>query len=222
MKKGIIFAAGAAVGAIAGSVTTYFLVREKFANQATEVINNMEDYYHDKIQELLEDEDEELDGDDEDEDPQVDILEDEEPEAIKKYHHYKPATYTDTYNTGVFSEEKKVTAEAEKKFDAEINQRNPGVFEITEEQFEASDYQSQDLDYFFIDEDDHPGFLRMKDSKETAEDHYHRRREELISEVWTWAPDYVDQDIEYTGDFFIQNDPLETVFRVTVHMPMPA
>lgn len=223
MNKAIIFAGGVVVGAAVGSVATYFTLVKKVRAEADEVIENYAKHCEERIARFAEDLDDDETEDDIPEEPEEDP---DEPlnEGVKKYHQGSHVRLDDAYNS-VFAKEGTVDKDVEQeikesveKFNQEINDRNPGVFEITEQQYEESSYSHEELDYEFVDEDEHPGVLTMFGSDEIAEQHYNLTREQLISEVWRWAPDYIDDNTGF-GEFYIQNDILNKVFKVNVIMP---
>lgn len=213
MNKAIIFAGGIAVGAISGSIVTYFALVKKLKAECDAEIERYAAHCEERISRLSNDEEDDISEESEEEDS-------DEPlnEGVKKYHQGNVVRLDQAYNS-VFAKEGEVRTDVVEEIKESAGDFDKlEVVEITEKQFDESEYTKQELDYEFIDEDDHPGVLTMYGSDELAEDHYNLSRDQIISETWKWAPDYVD-DNTGVGAFYIQNDILRTVFKVNVIMP---
>lgn len=224
MNKGIIFAAGAFVGAAAGSIITFFAVKNHFEDKAAEAIMDYSEYADNKIQEALDS----LHDEEEDEEPIHRVQDNrawsEEDEApIKKYHHYVPEKQT-LISNGIFAKEKdevKKVTEGEKAL-----QENPARFddpeivEISEDKYQEimskppiEGWSADDLTYLYPQDELYWGY--GTDNEELAEKHYGVGRETIIGQIWRWATDYTDNE-SGVGYAYIDNSKLKKVFNIEV------
>lgn len=216
MNNGVIFGLGFATGALAGGVSAYLLAKRSIEKSADEEIDRYKKYMQNKM-DHLKSEIGKLTEDDEDEDQ-----EEEKPKSGKyKFVDQVATTITDTYNTVFQKGEKKGKKEMDKyptdNLDKEIAENNPGIEEISEEEFGTGDYDTEQLDYIF--EDDDLFYMYGTDNEMMAEAAYNvNNKNAIISEYWRWAPDYVKNEEEGVGSFFVRNHNLKKDFEVVVHM----
>ena len=222
MNKGVIFAAGALIGAAAGSVITYFAVRNHFDEAAADAIEKYAEYAEEKIQKALDSlHDDFVDDGDEEEDPDDDtvravkdnrVWSEDDEESIKKYHHYIPEQQSVSAN-GIFEKgkENKVT-EGEKALKKTPERRDdPNIREIDE--VEANNYEAIPLTYLYPQDELYWGY--DTDTRELAESHFGRDREEIIGQLWRWATDYTDGETG-VGYTYVKNDKMGLVFSIEI------
>ena len=210
MNKGIIFVLGALTGAAAGSVATYFVVKDKFEQKAADEIEAYAQHAEERLENYISSHfDEDLDSIPEKEEKtreatDVPVHDDDaitQNPGVKKYHHYQAMDLT--------KEEKEVTKGQEDILKRPELEDVPGIDELTEEEYDLLDDDVYTRVYLQYDANEDT--LRTNDG-ELAEEAYAKQRHELIGNVWRWATDYVDKD----GFFFIKNDNLLIAFQVEV------
>lgn len=220
MNKGIIFALGALTGAAAGAVATYFLINDRFAREAEEVIDDYAKKCSDKIDEVIEYY-ESRGSEDLDETPEqeVDMRDDiSNNEGVKKYHHYSGGAFESGSDVGkLFAKEDNKVTEGQKDILEKPELEDvQGVDEITEDEFleGSEEYSPITLDYFF--NTDTLLFGYGTDNEDIAETVYNKTRSELIGNIWRWAPDYIKDD-SGVGSAYVRNSNLMKDFEILIH-----
>lgn len=231
MNKGVIFAVGAAIGAAAGSIATYFIVKNHFDEVAADAIERYAEYAENKIQEALDRlHDDSVDDDEDEEDDSAPRTKDnrawsEEDEApIKKYHHYVPEQQILSANS-IFVKNKgkggeKGMTEGEKallenphRFD------DPNIIELDEDHYQElvrnPEEVDEDLLVYLYPQDELWWNYDDHDHRELAEVHYNLGREKIVGQTWRWATDYTGND-SGIGYCYLNNLYLDKILNVEV------
>ena len=230
MNNKIIFAAGLGLGAAIGSVATYFLTRSHFMNVCDDTIDEYADQCKERIDAIVDyyeggkDAEETLEEDESAPEPE----EFRDNAGVKKYHHYVEASFGSSNVQSVFSkdnvkevagavrfktEEEKVTEGQKDILRRPELDDVPGVEELDSEEFDLLD--DDEYTRVYLKYDANKDELKTNDD-EIAEAAYAKSRSELIGNVWRWATDYVSDETDEPGYFFIQNDNLKIGFCVEV------
>lgn len=209
MNNGIIFALGALTGAAAGSVATYFVLKDKFEQEAAEEIEAYAQHAEERLQNYISShyDVDDLDEPEEDSEPvkstNVPVKDEDaisQNPGVKKYHHYQSGFIPE--------EDEKVTKGQEDILKRPQLEDVPGIEELDEDEFDNLDDRYTRV-YLQYDANEDRLFTNDGD---IAEEAYSKMRHELIGNVWRWATDYVDKG----GMFYIQNDNLNIAFAVEV------
>lgn len=213
MNNGAVFAIGALVGAAAGSVATYFIVKEKFEQKAADEIEAYAEHAEERLQNYISSHfsDAEIDPDDSEESNRggADVPVDDEDAiernpGVKKYHHYQ---------SGFIPEKEEEVTEGQKDIleHPELDDVF-GVDEITSEEFDLLD--DDEYTRVYLSYNANTDELKTNED-EIAEEAYSKTRSELIGNCWRWATDYFDES-SGEGDFWIKNDNLKIAFQVGI------
>lgn len=211
MNNSIIFALGALTGAAAGSVATYFVLKDKFEQEAAEEIEAYAQHAEERLQNYISShyEDDDVMNDPEEGSEPVKStnvpVKDEDAisqnPGVKKYHHYQSGFIPE--------EDEKVTKGQEDILKRPQLEDVPGIEELDEDEFDNLDDDRYTRVYLQYDANEDKLFTNDGD---IAEEAYAKMRHELIGNAWRWATDYVDKG----GMFYIQNDNLNIAFAVEV------
>lgn len=211
MNKGVIFLAGLLVGAIGGSVGTYFVVKNKIADEAAEEIEAYAEHCREKIENIKT----KFSGEDFSEEVQEDIPEPKAAddysnnEGVKKYHQHVSKDNLDSANS--YKEEVKAVTEGEKA----LKREEAGVpvakktYIISEDQYttEATMYDKITLEFYCGDDQ-----IVIMDTEELIEQHFNLGREDIIpAEAWRYGQDNVDKPL------FVRNDDLACDFEILTY-----
>ena len=209
MNKGIIFGIGFIVGAISGGVGTYFIYKDKLANEAADIIDQYAEHCDEKIRALLDNDEEEEETEDVSDESNID-QDIQNNEGVKKYHKDLKLSTENPYKEEVNKVTEGEKALAEEKA-GKIIKNKP--YQIDEEQFikEAQSYDKVTLEYFCGNDT-----LIVSDNEEIAEVAYNVGREELIGEVWRLGQDYIPEGKE-DGVVYVRNDNMSIDFEVIVY-----
>ena len=213
MNNSIIFALGTLTGAAAGSVATYFVLRDKFEQRAAEEIEAYAQHAEERLQNYISShyDVDDLDDPGEESEPQITKSTDvpvnddsaiSQNPGVKKYHHYQSGFMPE--------EDKNVTKGQEDILKRPQLESIAGIEEdITEDEFDALSDDEYTKVYLQYDANEDKLFTN---EGEIAEEAYAKMRHELIGNCWRWSTDYVDKG----GMFFVQNDNLKIAFAVEV------
>lgn len=211
MNKSAYFAIGTILGAVGGSVATYFLTKEMFENYASEEIERYAEHCEERIARLTEGDDEK---EEETEEPEAKGL-DPEDEAInsnagvKKYHHQLDSISSYGANNIFVKEEKKPK-------DSKL------INDIDEDEFMNNEngYEKQTLDIFLGDDNYICGIWGYEtDNEEDAEKKWNRKLSELIGSGHTYDElvSYCKDSEDGIGLIYVKNDELMIDFELVIH-----
>ena len=220
MNKGIIFGFGTLFGAGVGSVTTYFLTKEYFKQQAAEEIEAYAEHAEERIErirlehedektmkEMVEDVEEKLTND-----PEEDVI--NHNEGVKKYHHNNGISSKYGENN-VFS-----TSTPQPKKEKEVKKQ---IEDIDEDEFmnEANgDYAKETIDVLLGDDQDVVGFWGYQtDNEDFVERIFKMDLKDLVGldkEDYDYMLNETDND-EGIGTLYIRNNSIMKDFEVIIH-----
>lgn len=218
MNKGIIFLIGSLVGAAAGAGVTAYFLKDKYEQEACDIIDEYHDRCEERILKIMEaygvKEEEEDDPESSSDtsatsDPRDDYGNNE---GIKKYHHY----------AAPFNGEKKDKMEDDMTKGQEDVLKYPKyddcpewVEEITEDDFMVEEKKTEDIYMVFDFNTDR--LLMNPDTEDEidAEEQLHMSRSEIIGNFWKFATDYISDD-DGTGAFYVRNNRLMKDIEVIV------
>lgn len=234
MDNRVIFGLGVGLGAIVGSVTTYFALKQRFEDAVDEEIDNYAKLCTERIDDLISyyeggaSAEKELKEDDTSKEPE----EFRNNEGVKKYHHYGDSSFGSDNVQSIFSKDnvKEVAGAVRFKTDEERSESEeekvtegqkdilkrpqlddvPGVEEITSEEWDVLDDDEYTRVYLQYDINEDKLYTNDGD---IAEEAYAKMRHELIGNCWRWATDYWNEETG-EGDFWIKNDNLKIAFQV--------
>ena len=221
MNKSVLyFAIGIITGAAGGSITTYFLVKEKFAAENDEDMENYAEHceerigkYKNEIAELKEQLGVIKEGP-----GQSPILHDPDEEKIasnegvKKYHHDNglSSKYGDNH---VFE---KIADKPEEEKDSKL------INDIDEDEFmnQENDYEKQTIDVFLGDDKYMCGVWGYgTDNEDDADRKWGKELPQLIGESHTYEEllTYCEKSEDGIGLAFVRNDEMMIDFELVIH-----
>ena len=232
MNKPIIFTLGAIVGAAGGSVATYFLTKEMFAQQAAEEIEAYAEHCEDRIENFklkaygAEVEDKEDNNGSESEapltnDPNEDAI--NRNEGVKKYHHNDGIDSMYSANK-IFASSQNEKEKVEVK--KEIHEVAPVkesklINDIDEEEWmRENGYTKQTLDIFLGDDEDIFGVWGYgTDTEEDADRKWGKPTEDIIGRHHTYDEllSYCKDSDDGIGLAYVKNDELMIDFELVIH-----
>jgi len=234
MNKGVIFAIGAFVGAAAGSVATYFVVRDKFEQEAADIIDEYAERCQDRIEKVMNAYDQKMNSSDDEKeeeasDEDVPHIENEldKYEGVKKYHHYSGGFDAMSTTSSKVFDKKKGNDMTEGQKDLEkypkIDDMPNYIEEIDEDEFLNTHYAPDgktEFDKVTLDYDyntDRLLYAANSDSPILAEEKYGCLRSEIIGNIWKFAPDFIDDEENGTGAAYVRNNNINIDFEMIVH-----
>ena len=220
MNKSIVFILGTAFGAIAGSISTYYIVRDIKEKEKDEELNDMDDYYQAKIQLLknpTKDEHIEISQDKTNDSDREKI---NSNEGVKKYHHDNGLE--SAYGAArIFGEDAKPVKKEKKSV----------IHEISEQEFlnVENGYTKQTVDIFMSNDDEEPEIIGIwaynTDNEETVDKRFGKPTNELLNgrsydDLLKYCVDVSDDGDEVEesiGTLYLKNEELKTDFEFVIH-----
>ena len=215
MNKSVLyFTIGLVTGAAAGATTTYFLTKEKFAQQAEEEIEAYADHCEKRIERIRAVEDYKKTEIKENEN----ILDPEEEkiasnEGVKKYHHDNglSSKYGENH---VF--EKIADKPEEKEKDSKL------INDIDEDEFmnEGNGYEKQTIDVFLGDDKYMCGVWGYQtDNEDDVDRKWGKPLEDLIGRSHTYEEllTYCEKSEDGIGLAWVKNDEMMIDFELVIH-----
>ena len=212
MNKSAYFAIGTILGAVGGSVATYFLTKEMFENYASEEIERYAEHCEERIARLTEGDDNE--EEEEAEEPEEKAMDPEDEvinsnAGVKKYHHQLDSISSYGANNIFVKEEKKPK-------DSKL------INDVDEDEFMNNEngYEKQTLDIFLGDDNYICGIWGYEtDNEEDAEKKWNRNLSELIGSGHTYDEllTYCKDSEDGIGLIYVKNDELMIDFELVIH-----
>ena len=221
MNKGVIFGLGVLVGAAGGSVTTYFLTKEKIEAEASDEIEAYAEHCEERIAKLrtkyLNEHKKAVFKNGGELDPEEEKI--ESNEGVKKYHHNDgiSSKYGDN---NIFEKAQSLKERAEIKKENETQAEDSKLInEITEDEFLNEDdvYEKYTVDVLLGDDKDIVGIWGYGTDNETfADQKFGMPIEELLNgmpyeELLTYA-----ENPDGVGALYLRNDELNTDFEFLI------
>ena len=212
MNKGIAFLLGTLVGAAAGAGITAYFLKDKYEQEACDIIDEYHDRCEERILKIMEaygvEEVEEEESEEAEEKP-VDPRDDYgNNEGIKKYHHYN-APLSENKEDDVTKGQEDVLKYP--KYD----DCPEWIEEITEDDFMVEEKQHDDIYMVFDFNTDRLLMNPDTENEIDAEEQLHMSRSEIIGNFWKFATDYLSDD-DGTGAFYVRNNRLMKDIEVIV------
>lgn len=220
MSKGLYFGLGAILGAAGGSVATYFLTKEMFAQQAAEDIEAYAEHCEERIERLtlemkgMKKMEEDFDNDEESEapltnDPNEDAI--NRNEGVKKYHHSNGLE--SAYGTNQIFEK---TEHKLKEKDSKL------ISDIDEDEFmnQENGYEKQTIDVFLGDDKYMCGVWGYgTDNEDDADRKWGKPLEDLIGRSHTYDEllSYCEGSEDDIGLAYVRNDEMMIEFELVIH-----
>ena len=217
-NKIIYFLSGLLIGGGAGSVGTYFLVKEKFAADNEADMENYAEHCEERIARYKEENENLKKKLGVISDPKIKVAEDPEEakiarnEGVKKYHHDNgiASKYGDNH---IF--EKEAEKPEEKKDNKLIN-------DIDEDEFmnQENGYEKQTIDVFLGDDKYMCGVWGYgTDNEDDADRKWGKPLEELIGTSHTYEEllTYSEKAEDGIGLAFVRNDEMKIEFELVIH-----
>lgn len=223
MNKTATFTLGAVLGAIGGSIGTYFIVKEMFAQQASEEIERYAEHCEERIERFrleyvganiddVEDTSEEKLTDD----PDEEVI--NKNEGVKKYHH-RPDSISSYGTNNIFEriQSEKDRSEIKKQIkDSKL------ISDIDEDEWmnEENGYDKQTLDIFLGDDKDIFGIWGYQtDNEDDADRKFGKPTQELIGSAHTYEEllSYCEESEDGIGVTYVRNDELKIDFELVIH-----
>ena len=214
MNKALYLAIGSVLGAAAGSITTYFVVKgrfeaerdeaiEEYAEHAESRIEAIKERYEDNVVGNLDSEEEEIDDPDQDEKINNN-------EGVKKYHHYDGQELPEYASKRIF----KKTTKEEEMAKKEVNY----IQELKEIDYLDSDMEKQTIDVLFHYEGDVVEELwgYQTDNQTTCQAKFGKGLIDLIGIDGEDMLDWVEPD-EGTAVRYFRNSELGIDFEIVIH-----
>ena len=225
----LYFGLGMLIGGAAGSIGTYFLVKDRFeamadaeieeyAEHAEKRIEAIKDRYDDKV---VGDLDEEEDEEEPDPDPEENLIRNNE--GVKKYHHYNGKDLPEYASQRVFTkpQDKKESEEIKKQIEENKMVKSvPEVEEINEKQFLDLEGEKQTIDVLFRygegkgKEEEIWGY--QTDNECTCKERFGKNLIDLIGIDGEDMLDWVEADEGIAVRYF-NNKALGVAFEIVVH-----
>lgn len=220
MSKGLYFGLGAILGAAGGSVATYFLTKEMFAQQAAEDIEAYAEHCEERIERLtlemkgMKKMEEDFDNDEESEasltnDPNEDAI--NRNEGVKKYHHSNGLE--SAYGSNQIFEK---TEHKLKEKDSKL------ISDIDEDEFmnQENGYEKQTIDVFLGDDKYMCGVWGYgTDNEDDADRKWGKPLEDLIGRTHTYDEllSYCEGSEDDIGLAYVRNDEMMIEFELVIH-----
>lgn len=214
MDKSLYFALGTLVGAGAGSVATYLLVKDHFEQIADDEIERYAEHCEERIARLTEGDDDEEEEELKEPEPEGRDLDPEEEvinsnAGVKKYHHQLDSISSYGANN-IF------VKEVNKPRDSKL------INDIDEDEWMNNEngYEKQTLDVFLGDDEYMCGIWGYgTDNEEDAEKKWNRNLGELIGSGHTYEEllTYCEDSEDGIGLAYVKNDELMIDFELVIH-----
>ena len=217
-RKVLYFVAGLITGASAGSVATYFLVKEKFAAENDEDMENYAEHCEERIARYKEENEELKKHLGAIKDPVAKLADNPEEakiasnEGVKKYHHDNglSSKYGDNH---VFE---KIADKPEEEKDSKL------INDIDEDEFmnQENDYEKQTIDVFLGDDKYMCGVWGYgTDNEDDADRKWGKELPQLIGESHTYEEllTYCEKSEDGIGLAFVRNDEMMIDFELVIH-----
>lgn len=216
MNKALYFGIGAILGAAGGSVATYFVTKEMFAQQAAEEIEAYAEHCEDRIEQMrLKYSGAEVEEEEETEkhsnDPEEEAI--NRNAGVKKYHHQLESISSYGSNN-IFT-----TPQSEKEKHAVSKQ----ISEITEREFmeqELEGYEKQTFDIWLGDDEDIVALWGYGTDNETdVEDRFGKSLAYIIGEENATYDALLSMcnDEDRTGVLYFRNEAMKMDIEVAIH-----
>lgn len=217
-RKVLYFVAGLITGASAGSVTTYFLVKEKFAAENDEDMENYAEHCEERIARYKEENEELKKHLGVIKDPVAKLADNPEEakiasnEGVKKYHHDNglSSKYGDNH---VFE---KIADKPEEEKDSKL------INDIDEDEFmnQENGYEKQTIDVFLGDDKYMCGVWGYgTDNEDDADRKWGKELPQLIGESHTYEEllTYCENSEDGIGVAYVRNDEMMIEFELVIH-----
>ncbi len=217
-RKVLYFVAGLITGASAGSVATYFLVKEKFEIEKEEDMENYHEHCEERIARYKEENEELKKHLGVIKDPTPKLPEDPEQakiernEGVKKYHHDNglSSKYGDNH---VFE---KIADKPEEEKDSKL------INDIDEDEFmnQENGYEKQTIDVFLGDDKYMCGVWGYgTDNEDDVDRKWGKELPQLIGESHTYEEllTYCEKSEDGIGLAFVRNDEMMIEFELVIH-----
>ena len=228
MNKSVIFALGTLIGAAGGSVATYYLTKEMFAQQAAEEIENYAQHCEERIARIRGDQEEDEVEPEEDDTPEPHKTNDPNEDAInrnegvKKYHHNNGLDSAYGANQIFTSPQKeKEKSEVQKEIHEIAPRDSKLINDIDEEEWmRENGYDKQTLDIFLGDDKDIFGVWGYgTDNEEDADRKWGKPTADIIGRSHTFDEllSYCKDSEDGIGLAYVKNDELMIDFELVIH-----
>lgn len=218
MNKALYLAIGSVLGAAAGSITTYFVVKGRFEAERDEAIEEYAEHAESRIEAIKERYEDNVVGDLDSEEEKIDPDQDEDAderkinnnEGVKKYHHYDGQELPEYASKRVFTKSTKEEEMAKK----EVNY----IQELKEIDYLDSDMEKQTIDVLFRYEGDAVEELwgYQTDNQTTCQAKFGKGLIDLIGIDGEDMLDWVEPD-EGTAVRYFRNSELGIDFEIVIH-----